>query len=106
MKLGIVIYADDAETAWNALRLANFSLARNDEVKVFLVGKGVTCPLLDREPFQVTEQLSIFNGSGGRGFACGTCLEIHQLAPPEAFAVATLTELYRIVADSDRVLTF
>ena len=49
MTPGIVVSSDDAETVWNALRLANFTLARGDEVKLFLFGKGVMCPSLDRK---------------------------------------------------------
>ena len=30
MKLGIVIHSDHPETVWNAFRLANFSLKKND----------------------------------------------------------------------------
>ena len=37
MKLGIVIYSDHSETIWNACRLANFSLSKGDQVKVFLM---------------------------------------------------------------------
>jgi uncharacterized protein involved in oxidation of intracellular sulfur len=41
MKIGVIISSNDAETCWNALRYANFSLGQKDEVKVFLTGKGV-----------------------------------------------------------------
>ena len=39
MKLGIVIYSNHSETVWNACRLANFSLSKGDQVKVFLMAK-------------------------------------------------------------------
>jgi len=39
--LGLVIYSNDVETVWNALRFANFSLSKGDTVAVFLLGKGV-----------------------------------------------------------------
>ena len=41
MKLGIVLYTTDAETAWNAFRLGLFALKQGDSVKVFLLAKGV-----------------------------------------------------------------
>lgn len=41
MKIGIIISNNDAETCWNALRYANFSIGQKDEIKVFLAGKGV-----------------------------------------------------------------
>jgi peroxiredoxin family protein len=37
MKLGIVIYSDHPETVWNAFRLANFSLNKKDQVKIFFI---------------------------------------------------------------------
>lgn len=46
MKLGLVIYSTDAETVWNAFRLGVFSLKEGDEVKAFLLAKGVECEKL------------------------------------------------------------
>ena len=53
MKLGIVIYSTDAETVWNAFRLGVFSLKEGDEVKVFLLAKGVECEKLVDDKFNV-----------------------------------------------------
>ena len=77
-----------------------------DEVRVFLLGKGVEWESLDTDNFKVTEQLQTFISRGGKIFACGTCLDIHQLKAPETFIVATLNDLYTIVEDSDRIITF
>jgi len=106
MKLGIVVYSDDSETVWNAFRFGNFVLAMGDEVKAFLIGKGVEVELLDTDKFNVTEQLQTFVGIGGKIFACGTCLEIHQLEAPEIFTVSTMKDIYEIVEQSDRIITF
>ena len=106
MKIGIVVYSDDSETVWNAFRFGNFALAMGDEVKVFLMGKGVAADLLDTDKFKVTEQLQAFVNSGGKIFACGTCLEIHQLEASEIYTVSTLNGLYEIVEESDRIITF
>ena len=106
MKIGIVIYSNDSETVWNAFRFANFSQAMEDEVKVFLIGKGVETESLDRDKFPVTEELQNFVTGGGRIFACGTCLEIHQLTPPGIFTVSTLKDIYEIVQESDKIVTF
>ena len=106
MKIGVVVYSNDSETVWNAFRFGNFTLATGDEVRVFLVGKGVESESLDTDKFNVTEQIQTFLGGDGEVFICGTCLEIHQLEAPEMFTVATLKELYDIVTESDRVITF
>ncbi len=39
--IGMVIYSNDTETVWNALRLANYSKNQGDTVSIFLLGKGV-----------------------------------------------------------------
>ena len=39
--IGMVIYSNDTETVWNALRLANYSKNQGDTVRIFLLGKGV-----------------------------------------------------------------
>jgi peroxiredoxin family protein len=55
MKLGIVIYSNDAETVWNEFRLGNFAVNKGDEVKAFLLAKGVEVASLDSDRFKVTE---------------------------------------------------
>ena len=106
MKIGIVVYSDDSEAVWNAFRFGNFALAMGERVRVFLLGKAVEIELLDTDIFKVTEQLQTFVNSGGEIFACGTCLEIHQLEAPEMSTVATLNDLYEITRDNDKVITF
>ena len=106
MKLGVVIYSNDSETVWNAFRFSNFALAMGDEVRVFLLGKGVESESLDRGEFKVTEQIETFSKNGGKIFACGTCLEIRQLKPSGAYTVSTLKDIYEIVKESDKIVTF
>ena len=106
MKISAVIYTHDPETVWNALRFANFARAMGEEVTIFLIGKGVELSSLNTETFKVTEELEAFIDDGGEVFVCGTCLQIHQIEAPEAFTVATLNDLYAIVKDSDRIITF
>ncbi len=106
MKVGIVIYSDDPETVWNAFRFASFALAMGDEVRVFLFGKGVEVESLDTDTFKVTEQLQTFIDMGGKIFACGTCLEIRQLEASESYTVSTMNNMYEIVTESDKIVTF
>ena len=60
MKLGIVIYSDHSETVWNACRLANFSLSKGDQVKVFLMAKGVESLSLSTNLYNIKELLEKF----------------------------------------------
>jgi uncharacterized protein involved in oxidation of intracellular sulfur len=68
MKLGLVIYSNDPETVWNAFRLGIFSLKKEDEVKVFLLAKGVECESLDTDIFNITKEMSGFIESGALNF--------------------------------------
>ena len=106
MKLGIIIYSNDTETVWNAFRLGVFALKKGDHVRSFLLGKGVECEQLDTDQFKVTEQINSFVGEGGEILACGTCLEVRQAKSSEVCPISTMQDLYEIVHDSDRLITF
>ncbi|MBN2453691.1 MAG: DsrE family protein [Candidatus Omnitrophica bacterium] len=106
MKLGVIIYSNDAESVWNAFRLGAFSLKQKDTVKVFLLGKGVECESIDTEKFKVTEQMKLFINSGGSILSCGSCLKIRNSQGSEICPLSTMKDLYDIVKDSDKVLTF
>ena len=106
MKLGIIIYSNDPETVWNAFRLANYAIKEGDEVKAFLSGKGVESDSLDTAAFNVTEQMRSFVEGGGAILACGTCLKIRRSEGSEMCPLSTLADLYEIVRDSDRIVTF
>lgn len=106
MKLGMVIYSDDSETVWNAFRLGVFALKQQDEVSVFLLAKGVECQNLDNEKFKVTEAMDQFMAEGGKIKACGTCLKLRQSKDAGVCEISTMQDLYEIVRDSDKVVTF
>lgn len=106
MKLGIVIHSNVPETVWNAFRLSNFALKEGDDVRVFLLAKGVECESLDTDKFTVTEQMKSFADQGGKILACGTCLRMRQSEGSELCPLSTMKDLYEIVKESDRVVTF
>jgi len=106
MKLGLVIYSNDAETIWNAFRLGIFALKKGDVVQAFLLAKGVESEAIDTDKFKVTEQMQSFVSGGGKILACGTCLKIRHAEGSEICPISTMSELYDIVRESDKVLTF
>ncbi|MDP2642525.1 MAG: DsrE family protein [Candidatus Peregrinibacteria bacterium] len=106
MRLGIVIYSNDAETVWNALRFANFSLKEGDSVKIFLLAKGVEYQKLDSEKFNIQEQTKSFLEKTGEIFACGTCLKSRESEGSEVCPMSTMKDLYELVKESDKVLSF
>jgi uncharacterized protein involved in oxidation of intracellular sulfur len=62
VKVLFIISTDDAETAYNAVRLANVAVKKGDDVSMFMLGKGVLFEQNNSEPFNVMEQLQQFEG--------------------------------------------
>jgi len=106
MKVGIIVYSNDSEIVWNALRFANLALSVGDEVKVFLLGEGVEIESLDTDKINVTEQLQTFVNKQGKVLACGLCLEFHQVEASSLYTVATMKDLYDMVKESDKTVAF
>ena len=106
MKLGIIIYSTDAETVWNAFRLGGFALKEGDAVDIFLLAKGVECESLDTDQFPVTVQMKDLLERGGKILACGTCLKLRGSEGTEMCPLSTMKDLYELVRDSDKVVSF
>jgi uncharacterized protein involved in oxidation of intracellular sulfur len=106
IKLGIVIYSNDPETVWNALRIANYSLSEKDTVSVFLMGKGVEIKSLSTKDYDVSDKLNDFLDNGGKIFACGTCMNSRNLKESKVCPISSLSDLYEIIIRSDKLLTF
>lgn len=60
-----VISSNDAETVYNAVRLANVSLKKNKEVTIFMLGRGVEFNEISTEEFDVNGQVDEFYAGGG-----------------------------------------
>jgi len=106
MKIGIVISSNDAETIWNALRYANFAIGQKDEAKVFFMGKGVEYQKVSTEKFDTIKQADKFLKSGGRIYACGACIKSREQEGSEMCPISTMKDMYEIIKESDKVVTF
>ncbi len=106
MKTGIIISSNDAETCWNAFRFANFCLGQKDEVKVFLIGKGVEYQQTSTEKFNAGEQAEKLLAAGGKILACGTCIKSRDQQESQMCPISSMKDLYEIVKGSDKVVTF
>jgi uncharacterized protein involved in oxidation of intracellular sulfur len=104
--MGIVISTNDAETVWNAFRLANFAVNEGENVSVFLLGKGVEAPELKDAEFDVKDQMTSFTENGGKIMACGTCLRSRKSEETKLCPISTMAELFDMIKKSDKVLTF
>ena len=104
--LGIIIYANDVETVWNALRLANYSENAGDTVKIFLLGKGVELDTMINHNANIKEQSDLFIKKGGIILGCGTCLQSRKNLTPQLCKMSSMDDLYDIIRKSKIVLTF
>jgi len=104
--LGLVIYSDDTETVWNAMRLANFSKKQGDTVNIFLLGKGVELENLIKESKDIDEQVQLFLDGGGSILGCGTCLQSRKNNDPQICKLSSLKDLYELIRGNAIVLTF
>ena len=62
MKVLFIISTDDAETIYNAIRLADVAVKKDDEVSIFMLGKGVLYEKSSSDQFNVIEQVNQFEG--------------------------------------------
>lgn len=95
--IGIVIYSNDVETVWNAIRFANFSKNQGDTVSVFLLGKGVELDNLIKTEKDLKEQANTFLDNGGIILGCGTCLESRNNKDPKVCKFSSMGDLYELV---------
>jgi hypothetical protein len=104
--IGIVIYSNDIETVWNAMRFANFSKNQGDTVSIFLLGKGVELDNLIKTEVNLKEQSDTFLQSGGAILGCGTCLSSRNNNEPQVCKFSSMSDLYTLVRKNKVVLTF
>lgn len=111
MKISVIIYSNDPETVWNAFRFASTSLAYDNEVTVFLLGKGVEALSSSTIKYDIAAQLELYRDYGGKMIGCGVCCENRQEQMPYLeedlqCEMGSMQQLYELVANSDKVVSF
>jgi len=106
MKLGIVIYSTDEEVVFNAFRLANFSLKEEDDVRLFLLASGVEYGDLHSDKFPILDLAQSLLDGGGQILACGTCLNLRDKEGIELCPLSTMKDLYELIRDCDKTVSF
>jgi uncharacterized protein involved in oxidation of intracellular sulfur len=104
--IGLVIYSNDTETIWNAIRLANFSKNKGDTVSIFLLGKGVELDALVKSNADLKEQVDEFLKNKGTILGCGTCLQSRNNDDPKVCKFSSMSDLYYLIRKNKIVLTF
>jgi len=107
MKLTIILTTTQAETNWNALRLANLALKKGDEVSIFLLGEAIEYEAGSSEKYNIKQQVDTFLQSDkAKIIACGTCMKLRHQESTKTCPMGGLEDFYSLVATSDKVLAF
>jgi len=101
----MIITQTDAETVFNGLRLALYSLEQGDEVRIFLSGRGVEIDRIEAPTVDVKGQAQKALDAGGQFLACGACLKLRDSEGSEVCPLSTLQDQYEILRDSDRLIS-
>ena len=69
-------------------------------------GKGVEYQKISTEKFNTIGQADKFLKSGGKILACGTCIKSRNQEGTEVCPINTMKDMYEIVKESDKIVTF
>lgn len=104
--IGIIIYSNDIETIWNAMRIAAYSKTQGDTVTVFLLGKGVEVEILAKKNKDLKEEVNKFIDNGGFVLGSGVCLASRNDKEPQLCKLSSIGDLYMLIRKSKIVLSF
>ena len=107
MKLGIILQSNKPEHVWNTFRLGITALKDSHQVKIFLMNEGSELDNIpDSEHFDISAKVAELKKLKGEIYACGTCLEIRGKNESRVYPVSTMSDLLKMVENSDKVLVF
>ena len=107
MKLGIILQSNNPEHVWNTFRLGITALKANHQVEIFLMSEGSELDTIpDTKDFDISAKVSEFKEMKGKMYACGSCLKVRGKDESNVCPVSTMSDLLKMVEDSDKVLVF
>jgi len=60
----------------------------------------------DTDNFDISNKIAEYKNLKGEIYACGTCLKVRQKKESKVCPVSTMTDLLKMVEESDKVLVF
>lgn len=107
MKLAIILSTNQAETNWNAFRLANLAVGKGDIVSIFLTGEGVEYTKNSSDKFNINKQVQKFLESPNATIiACGTCMMTRNQKESLECPEGGIEDLYKLIVENNKVITF
>ena len=107
MKIGIILQSNNPEHIWNTFRFGITSLKASHDVTIFLMSEGAELDsIADTEHFDISKKVAEYKELKGNLYACGTCLEIRGKKESGVCPISTMSDLLKMVEESDKVLVF
>ena len=107
MKLGLILKSNKPEHVWNTFRLGITALEAGHQVEIFLLNEGSELDAIpDTKDFDISVKIVGFKELRGEIYACGTCLKVRGKEESNVCPVSTMSDLLKMVEDSDKVLVF
>ncbi|OGI62737.1 hypothetical protein A2W78_00070 [Candidatus Nomurabacteria bacterium RIFCSPLOWO2_12_40_14] len=105
--MGIILQSNNPEHIWNTFRFGITSLKASHDVTIFLMSEGAELDTIaDTEHFDISKKVAEYKELKGDLYACGTCLEIRGKKETGVCPISTMTDLLKMVEESDKVLVF
>ncbi|OGZ77687.1 MAG: hypothetical protein A2312_00285 [Candidatus Staskawiczbacteria bacterium RIFOXYB2_FULL_32_9] len=105
--MGIILQSNKQEHIWNTFRFGITSLKAEHKVVIFLMSEGAELDTIsDTKEFDNSKKLAEYKKLGGTMLACGTCLELRGKKESGVCSASTMSDLLKMVEDSDKVLVF
>ena len=107
MKICIILQSNNPEHIWNTFRFAITSLKAKHRVVIFLMNEGSELDAIgDTESFDISNKIAEYKKLKGDIYACKTCLELRGKKGAKVCSVSTMSDLLKMVEESDKVLVF
>ena len=107
MKLGIILQSNKQEHVWNTFRLGITALKAGHESEIFLMSEGSELESIpDSKDYDISAKVAEFKELKGKIYACGTCLKVRGKEGTNVCPVSTMSDLLKMVENSDKVLVF
>ncbi|MCK5582152.1 MAG: DsrE family protein, partial [Elusimicrobiales bacterium] len=58
------------------------------------------------DKFNTVKQAEKFTQSGGKIYACGSCIKSRDQKDSEMCPLSTMKDMYEIIKESDKIITF
>ena len=107
MKLGVILQSNKPEHMWNTFRLGITALKSRHQIEIFLMSEGSELDTIpDTKDFDVSAKVTEFKGLKGEIYACGSCLKVRGKKESKVCPFSTMSDLLKMVENSDKVLVF